>query len=529
MQRPLINESALGPLRELDSSSLKTGYIASGRWVFIGSMAAKPLQILTFVALARVLGPANFGLFGLSNSAAVSLAGLVSFGLDGAANKFVAEYYRRWPEKGIAFTSLIVWGSIFLSMLVFTVLGFSRESWILRFFPAHTSLQLVNDCLMLGWIFVMVTLWNNVLTGLQLFREIAILGIIQITLMGVLGLGFGIWKGTNGAMEGYVLSSICTALIGAAMIWRIDRRLFRFPWIIQWADLKAILNFSFPAWLGYFTIGPVTTLTLSFLGRQPGGAMQMGYMDTASAVKFIIGILPAVVTTVLGPVLIEESGVCGRADAFEKLFANALMAISFLTIPVLILTLFWSDLLGLIYGRLYIKSIAVFLPLAGSYALTLSFAPVVLGMVGRNKIWTLQAFALFYALLLYGFARLWIPGFLSIGLAWAFFAAQSIYNITLYEYGVTQGILPGTARGKYYGFQVIVTAILVLAWFLPRTGRWALALPLSMGWAVVSCWQNPMALDWAISAVPGRFQPALRRASQAFLDKLFRTPFEPIR
>ena len=503
----------------------KPNRISSGRWVFIGMMAAKPLQILANVALARILGPAKFGLFGLVNSAAVSLAGLVGFGLDGAANKFIAEYYRRWPEKGRSFASLIVWFSLVLSLLVFTVLWFVRGAWGLRFFPANASIQTVNACLLLAWLYILLTLWNNVLTGLQLFREIAILGTIQLSLMALIGLGMGFRHGVRGALAGYILSGIMCAALGAGMIWRIDRHIFDRPHLVQWADIKTIFNFSFPAWLGYFTVGPVTTLVLSFLGRQPNGAMHMGYFDTASSVKLIVGILPAVVTTVLGPALIEEAGACGRPAVFKELLMKTLTAITFLTMPVLIPTLFWSDLLVFIYGRLYIHSIEVFIPLTSAFSLTVISIPVIMAFVGRNRIWTLQVFALFYSLLLFLFTRWWVPGFLSIGLSWAFFAAQAVYNIFLYEFGVFKGFVPSATRTKYYGFHGSAILILALAWLVPRTGRWALAVPLSAVWTVVYGWRNPMAVEWAIETAPRSVQPVLHRALSAFLNKFPRTGF----
>jgi len=488
-------------------------------------MSGKTLQILANVALARILGPANFGLFGLANTAAVSLAGLVGFGLDGAVNKFIAEYYRRWPEKGRSFASLIIWASLVMSVMVFTALWFVREAWVLRFFPANASAYSVSVCLILAWSYILLTLWNNVLTGLQLFREIAILGTIQLSLMGLIGLRMGITNGIHGALTGYVLSALICVILGAGMIWRIDRHLFDRPHDVPWADIKAIFHFSFPAWLGYFTVGPVTTMALSFLGKQPHGLAHMGYFDTATSGKFIIGILPAVVTTVLGPALIEESGACGHPAVLNELLRKSLTAITFLTIPVLIPALFWSDLLGVIYGRLYIHSIEVYIPLASSFALSLISIPIFLVMVGRNKIWTLQTFSFLYGLLLFGLARWWIPGFLSIGLSWAFFAAQVAFNVSLYEFGVLKGYVPSANRAKYYAFHGWVMLIHALAWVIPRTGRWALAIPLCTLWTVLYSLRNPMAVEWGIATVPRSLQPIMRRALSAFFNQFPRTGF----
>ena len=524
MQQNAASKSDLESFPEPQSASHKrTDFIASGRWVFIGSMAAKPLQIIANVGLARILGPASYGLFGLANSAAVSLAGLVGFGLDGAANKFIAEYYRRWPEKGTSLASLMIWVSLVTSMMVFTALWFVRGVWVLRFFPANVSAYSVSVCLLLAWLYILLTLWNNVLTGLQLFREIAILGTIQLSLMALIGLGMGITNGVHGALTGYVLSAVICVILGAGMIWRIDRHIFERPRNVQWADIKAIFHFSFPAWLGYFTVGPVTTMALAYLGRQPNGFVHMGYFDTATSVKFIIGILPTVVTTVLGPALIEEAGACGHPAVLNELLRKSLTAITFLTMPVLIPALFWSDLLGFIYGRLYIHSIEVFLPLASSFALSLISIPVILVMVGRNKIWTLQTFSLLYGLLLFILARWWIPGFLSIGLSWAFFAAQVAFNVSLYEFGVLKGYVPSTNRAKYYGFHGWTILILMLSGWVPRTGRWAMAIPFCALWTIVYSLRNPIAVEWGIAAIPRSFQPVVRRALCSFLNQFART------
>src|SRR5437660_11534687 len=107
----------------------------SGRWVFAGTLLSKPVQLFTNVILARLLGPENYGVMGLATSMAVTLALIASFGLGDALTKFVAEHYQRDEERGVRYSSVILWSALVFSSVLFVTLWASQDRWRSLVFP----------------------------------------------------------------------------------------------------------------------------------------------------------------------------------------------------------------------------------------------------------------------------------------------------------------------------------------------------------------------------------------------------------
>src|ERR1051325_7579181 len=123
---------------------------SSSKWVFAGTVVTRPLQLFTNVLLARMLGPANYGVMGLATSFAVTLALLTSIGFGDAMTKFVAEHYRRDEERGAHYASIIFWGSLVFSGILFVALLLCQDRWRSWIFPVGVTGRTVALCLLLA-------------------------------------------------------------------------------------------------------------------------------------------------------------------------------------------------------------------------------------------------------------------------------------------------------------------------------------------------------------------------------------------
>jgi O-antigen/teichoic acid export membrane protein len=103
-------------------SAVRPSIVNSSKWVFAGTFLAKPIQLITNVFLARLLGPASFGVLGLATSMAVTLSLIAGLGLGDASYKYVAEYYSRDRSQGTRLASVIVWSATLFSSALFLVL-----------------------------------------------------------------------------------------------------------------------------------------------------------------------------------------------------------------------------------------------------------------------------------------------------------------------------------------------------------------------------------------------------------------------
>src|SRR6266480_1329006 len=98
----------------------------SSRWVLAGTVLSKPVQLVTIILLARMLGPEGFGIVALTTSTAITLYGVVNLGLTEASNKFVAEFYSGDPSKAVRYSSTIATIGLSASIVCFVALWFVK-------------------------------------------------------------------------------------------------------------------------------------------------------------------------------------------------------------------------------------------------------------------------------------------------------------------------------------------------------------------------------------------------------------------
>lgn len=502
-----INEEPLEP-RDVRS---RPSCIRSSRWVTIGTLVCRPLQFCFNVSLARILGPAALGLLNLAQSTASSLAGIAQIGLDGAANKFTAEFYRRDPSMGRRLSSLIIFTSGIFSSIFFLLAWLSSPIWGYKIFPASVSLAEIGACLLLGWVSVQYAIGQSLLTGLQLFREIALILFLQTGVIFFSGLILGQFFGFPGAMAGYIAGSLACVFYGIYILWRFDKNIFRWPAKFLKQDFNRIFNFSMPTWLGAFIINPITSLSYAWLAHQPRGAYELGFFSTATTLKNMLGVLAGIVYVVIGPAIIEEGGDLGNRASYERLLHHSLIAMGFLVIPPMIGLLFWRDWAFMLYGHAYARSVDAFVPLLGVGALSAIVTPGMFAMVAKDRIWRLQVFSLGQSLLLILFAYVSISRFLSAGLAWSLISAQLIFVIGLEEYCVAMNIMPASTRRVFYGFLFWVGVMLGLAILLPSRFQHILALPATLGSAIFIVRRYPEVMAWLIAASPEFVRPWIRK------------------
>lgn len=155
----------------------RPGISSSTRWVLLGTVASKPLQLATNVMLARILGPASFGYLNIANATAMTLGGIAGFGLGEAASRFIAENFRRDRTTAIGFAALIIWLALAAGIAVFGAAWLLRDFWAARVFLGAAGEEVLALCLLLGLLNLLFSLSVNVFTGLQKFREVTALSV----------------------------------------------------------------------------------------------------------------------------------------------------------------------------------------------------------------------------------------------------------------------------------------------------------------------------------------------------------------
>lgn len=482
----------------------------SSRWVFAGTILSKPIQLFTTVLIARSLGPAGFGVFGLATSMAITLSLVAGLGLGDASYKYVAEYYRKDKVKGRQFAAVIIWSATSLATVVFVALWLGRSLWVSWIFPAPTTNAIVGLCLCLAWTNLIFALLIGVFSGLQRFREFAIMNLLQATAVAgfVLVLGF---YGSEGALLAYVGGSSLCLFWGAIKLWLMDGAIFSWPGWNAFSQLKTVLRFSAPIWVGAFALTPVITFAFAFLAHQPNGEHQLGIFNTANGLRVLVLILPGVISVVITPALIEEGGALGDHRAYSQLLEKAFSSLAFLTIPLLILSLFLSDLLFLVYGKAYGEAFRLFMPLTASAAIAAIGAPIITVMMAKNRTWISLGFGMIKSLLLVVLTLLVVPGYLGWGLAWAFFFSEIAYYVLAVEFCQRTGAVSSFFRRAFYSTCLGVGLILALSLYLPAVVRWAIALPLTLASLFFLLRGKSEIGNWIAQLAPVKLRPGTQR------------------
>ena len=170
--------------------------------------------------------------------------------------------------KGTQFAAVTIWSATVFSTVLFVALWLLRSLWVSWIFPATTTDAIVGLCLCLAWANLIFALLVGVFSGLQRFREFAIINLLQATAVAAFVLVLGFY-GTEGALLAYVAGSLLCLVWGAIKLWLTDSAIFAWPGWNAFGQLKTILSFSAPLWVGAFALTPVITFTFAFLARQP--------------------------------------------------------------------------------------------------------------------------------------------------------------------------------------------------------------------------------------------------------------------
>lgn len=488
------------------------GLVESSRWVFVGTVLGKPLQFATNVLLARILGPAGFGLLGLANTTALVLATVSSLGLTDATSKFVAEYLRNDPAKSKSFARAAFWTLACLSVLFAVVAWFGRGWWARNVFPPGTSSTVLMLALAVGVCNVLGAVLTCTLTGAQLFKEVTLFGLVQTLMLLLTACALGLAFGPAGALLGYVTAGIASMIWAATRVIRIRFDILSIPREGDFRKIIPMLHFGLPSWIAGFVVHPLFLMATSALALQANGAHELGVFNAANGLKMLVGVLPGVVSAVIGPAIFEAAGVHGDESRCRHLIDDSVAALLFVSIPVSICLMFMSDLIFMIYGTAFAGASSLFLPLTAGIGIGVMAAPYQFLLVARGHTWLIFWLIALRQIVFVALAAWWTPAVAGAGLAWASFAADMALALALPCACAALRILQ-LRTCRVFALAVLAqSSALLIAKFAPPEVLWLLAFPLG---AVTALWilkLHTAVAGWIVRGVPGRWKDAAQNA-----------------
>jgi len=327
------------PIARLRSSPI--GYrLAQGVfWSFSGSLVSRGLNLLAFILVARVLGKIGFGEFGIIQSTLGMFAVFAGFGLGLTANKHVAEYREKYPDRAGRIIAL----SEFVALLCGGITALAL-ALLAPWLATHTlSAPHLAGALRVGAILLFLNVLtgaqNGTLAGFEAFRAIALrsfwsgLAAFPLVVAGVY------IAGLIGAVWGLLGSAAINWLLNHLAIRREARRAGIRIALDGLSEWPVLWKFSLPATLGGIVVMPVIWICHAMLIHQANGYAQMGTFNAASAFPNMLSFMAFTMTAPLLPLLASQQGSAStpldRVNMLSTWFLGVMPALPLIAFPAI--------------------------------------------------------------------------------------------------------------------------------------------------------------------------------------------------
>ncbi len=351
-----------------------------------GNIVSMVFLLIASLAVARLLGPQQYGLYSLALSLPLFLQMLVGFGVNKAINRYSAYYIakgeiataRRMTRNATWFLIICALGltalSVALSGLMSTAL-LNRPG--LTLYVEAASVLIFGQALynfltpaFVGW---NAPLQDAIWTVIQAILKLAISVILIV-------LGFGIF----GALYGYVLSCLLAGVLGTIVLFLTRLRNDPVGNEVGWTlrgfldDVKTMMKYGLPLYTGnvilQFSQQPVITVVIAYIATN----RIIGFYSAAANITQSV----LAISTALTPAFFTAfASLDGMNSDTSAAFKYAVKYVSYFMMPLVMFLVATSNLLvEILYGRTYVPAsyflvflTLAYLPYAFGYAVLIPF------------------------------------------------------------------------------------------------------------------------------------------------------------
>lgn len=411
--------------RPVDDVRRVVGRLASGAaWSTLGSAIGRGFTLAGTIAIARLLGPEEYGAWGVTQSTIGAASGLAALGASLTAAKHVAQYRNRDPSiaGGRAMVALLTAGV----GATLTAGGLaSAASPIATAVFHHASfdvlLRLGAPALAFG---TLSGAQLGVLVGLESFRATAVVNVIRgLSVCVLMVLGAKI-LGVQGAVAGLSIGEVVGAFTGWVALRRASRQqqvALSVP--LAWRERATLWRFSLPVFLAALAVQPAMWIGQVVLVRGRDGLVQAGYFAYAYRWYLFIMFFAAAIAPVGLSILTNVHSTAGRDLHRRVVRLNLVLTLIVAGIPAaaVIASAHWLTHLG---GAAFTPAANSLFVLALACVVTALNTVISQAALSMDMILAWIASDVVLALVLAGTAVALVPSFGSIGLAWAYLAAM---------------------------------------------------------------------------------------------------------
>ena len=448
---------------EVTRIGARTASVASS--ILIGRTFALILSGLTFVIVARLLGPTTYGVYTLAIAIAGFFGSVGDFGIGTSFNKFISEYIARGQRAKIADIlyngmALALAVGIVLTLVTIGLSGFLAQKVLHN--PSDTYVLYVAAFTILAGILYSTT--YNALVGFSRGRHITYVTVVQTVLQSLFTLafivaGFGVISPIVGIIAGFT-SGAMTALYliyskHAVGLGSLSR-----------AKMRELLDFSIPMAITNVLNFLATNLTLIVLGLFAAVAI-VGNFGVAIRTSSILNLVIDSIGMSMLPLF--SSTISSKSKAgigITKIFNYSIYVAFLLASPIMLsLAILSRQFTYTVFSGTYsyapiyisIMAIGVLLAIIGAYTSTL--------LVSAGKVRKVLKYNAMVAAVQFGSIALLVPMFTGIGAAVLLFIITPVVTSALFAYGARVNLGISQKMGRI--IRTLIAAAISAAFLFP--------------------------------------------------------------
>ncbi len=274
-------------------SALRGRVIRGVTWSIIGVIAAQGLKLLSTFIIARALGDVGYGELGIINSTVVTFGVFAGLGLGITATKYIAELrsqdsVRAGQVIGFLLKLALVTGGVMTLLTLFFAPLIAEH--ILN--ASHLAIELRIGAFLL-FLNALTGVQLGALAGLESFRAIAIITIIEGFLHFILISLGAVWFGLIGAVIAYVIVAGVKLIVSQ---WTMQQSCQEQGIVINYKtshpDWHILWTFALPALFIALSSQPFSWLSRVMLTSQPEGYADLGLFNAAFSWTVVLLFLP---------------------------------------------------------------------------------------------------------------------------------------------------------------------------------------------------------------------------------------------
>jgi len=405
-----------------------------GLFIFIGNASSTVILALGVIAVARLLGPSDYGLYTLALAVPIILVSLsdagINFALVRLPARLGAEGNHAEAEKLIRLGFLL---KLTISTIAFIICYFGSATIATTVLNRSELAPFLRIASILVVFHSMFDAACNSFIGQDRMHYSASIQVLQSTLKGTLGpalvlVGFGI----AGAISGFVLSLAAAGLVGTALLFVNHTRSSSQATGLVSTDLHRLLGYALPLYVATILSVFLTQYQNIVLAHFTSNTEIGNFVATWNFTAFM-AILAYPFATAMFPMFSKMDPKNQRSD-LARGFILAVKYTSLLIIPASVAVMVFSrDLIFLTYGSDYASAPQYLVILSVVYLLA-AIGSLVLGsfLSGVAETGTVVRMS-FLALVVYlplGPALAWLWGAYGILVAYVLSsAASTVYGI----------------------------------------------------------------------------------------------------